>query len=241
MQNAYWLNALVVLVLVVAGCSSPSNNSGLTDVHEISEQQCQSGNANACHVLGRVFAEGRGVSVNQSEAFRYHEIACNLNNLASCSEVASAYIEGRGVQQNSQTAALIYRSNCDLGASGDCALLGMYYASGLNGLHNYSVGMELLDTACELASEIGCLWAQQALEIHGGQALDIQRYARRHFALIEEGCYGTKPRACYALGDLYMNSEHVERDASAAQSAFAQGCSSGHELSCRALVQLPEE
>ncbi|MDG1416542.1 MAG: tetratricopeptide repeat protein [Maricaulis sp.] len=203
-------------------------------------QDCQSGNAQTCHGLGLSFAEGRIVARDYRESFRYHQAACNLEHLASCSDIASAFIEGRGVPQNSPAAAEIYRSNCQLGVSGSCALLGVYFANGLHGLNNFSDGMDLLERACELASEIGCLWAQQALEQHGDQASDIQHYADRHFALVEAGCYGPKPRACYALGDLYMNSAYLEHDRIAAQAAFERGCSRDHQLACTALTHLQE-
>ncbi|MDG1418367.1 MAG: tetratricopeptide repeat protein [Maricaulis sp.] len=238
-MNKFELTVILsALILFLSAGASAAWSQTLPAALAERGQQCQSGDAEACHNLGVAFAEGRGVSRNDEEAFRYHEIACGLEHLGSCEAVANAFFDSTGVQQNSLRAAQILRLICDRGSADYCAILGVYYAHGQNGLDDYDEGMILLDRACTASSALGCIWAQQALEIHGGEADEIRRYAHRHLSLIEADCHGPKPQACYALGDLYMNSEYIERAPAAARSAYQRGCSSGHELACTSLSRL---
>jgi TPR repeat protein len=73
-----------------------------------------------CAMVGRAYANGKGVDKDLSLAVSYYLQACDGGWAHSCGSAGFAYLYGEGVIQNRAHATKYYRRACDLGASYLC-------------------------------------------------------------------------------------------------------------------------
>lgn len=91
------------------------------------EIACNKGNVGiediACHLLGQMYYDGKGVRQDYYKAHELYKKACDMKYGYACQELAWLYKKGKGVRQNSSTAEQYFEKACDLGDKRGCAML----------------------------------------------------------------------------------------------------------------------
>lgn len=117
---------------------------------------CQSGKADSCIVLGRVYREGNrelGVEKNRDRALEYFARACRAGHSEGCFQQALTFYQTGDAAQ----AARLYQRACSLRAPGGCNNLGVMYQHGEGGLKpDPRRALALFERACAGKSELGC-------------------------------------------------------------------------------------
>ena len=62
--------------------------------------ECDSGQADDCWDLAKMYAQGRGVPVDYRAAFTLLQRGCDHGSDVACTEAGTFYIRGLGVKQN---------------------------------------------------------------------------------------------------------------------------------------------
>ena len=90
----------------------------------------EQGDARAQSILGRMYARGRGVPLDEVEAGNWFRGAADRGNAAAQLTLGNMYAEGRGVPQDYAEAARWYRVAADQGDPHAQYNLGLSYAKG---------------------------------------------------------------------------------------------------------------
>jgi hypothetical protein len=121
--------------------------------------ECDSGDGNACVVLGNAFEGGdssvQGAYRSPVGAVRYWLKGCRIGNPGGCYRAGSALLKGAGVEKDIKQAADLLRQTCDtdsyknmmqgFGCSDAARAL-----LALDSIANHAEAMRLLDKACTL-------------------------------------------------------------------------------------------
>ena len=86
----------------------------------------------ACHNVGVLYAEGKGVKQDFVNARKYYEKACNANVAEACNNLGVLYVNGQGVKQNLSTAKKYYGKACDLNEKISCEMYKMLDMNGVS-------------------------------------------------------------------------------------------------------------
>lgn len=94
----------------------------------------ESGNTEAQHQLGMIYANGSGVDLNYSKAFIWLEKAAKKNHVQALRTLAWLYANGFGIEQNDEAAQDICVQLAELGDAKDQYYLASLYQSGVYGM-----------------------------------------------------------------------------------------------------------
>jgi TPR repeat protein len=236
---------LVAMVAIATACSSkPSKplvedaavGDGGLDPVEIAgryDRKCVTGDLEACHNLGVMYAEGTGVSPDPRRATKLFVQACHGGTLPACNHLALAYLEGTGVDRNPAKAAEIYQQACDGGYKLACRNLGLMLRDGRGVPADLTRAALLLDKACKGGVPFACTIAgdlDAMRAIKGGGA----RY-REMAAHYKQGCDSGDPTACRQLGLAYLEGKGLPKSTSAAAVWLERACMPDDPVACRLL------
>ena len=94
----------------------------------------ESGNTEAQHQLGMIYANGSGVDLDYSSAFIWLEKAAKQNHVQALRTLAWLYANGFGIEQNDKAAQDICYQLAELGDAKDQYYLASLYQSGVYGM-----------------------------------------------------------------------------------------------------------
>ena len=92
--------------------------------------RAEHGDAEAQYNLGRMYANGEGVTRNAAEAVRWFRLAADQGNVNAQYRLGAMYEDGKGVPQNGVEAVGWYRLAADQGHGGAMFALGAIYKGG---------------------------------------------------------------------------------------------------------------
>ncbi|MDX1917742.1 MAG: tetratricopeptide repeat protein [Candidatus Caenarcaniphilales bacterium] len=116
---------------------------------------CESGNADACIVMGTLYHQGRGVKQDPLKELYFYEQACNHNHAIGCDYVGVLYELGKGVEPDAHKAFLLYEKSCDLGGAAGCYDLAGMYDQGRGGVAQDPVkAQDLFTKAQKLGAQV---------------------------------------------------------------------------------------
>jgi len=98
----------------------------LTEAFRGFDQGCKAGQGAACDALGKLLAEGRGVTADPARAETLYRRACDAGTAAGCANLG-AVVAGRG---EDTAAADLFRRACVDGDVAGCSNLGVMYGLG---------------------------------------------------------------------------------------------------------------
>lgn len=101
-----------------------------TDAHALYERACNGGESNGCFNLGKMYAMGHGVSVDQTRAVAEYRKGCDLRSADACGLLGVRYLKGLGVTKDEKEAARLLHESCDLGSPWGCWDLALAYERG---------------------------------------------------------------------------------------------------------------
>lgn len=94
----------------------------------------ESGNTEAQHQLGMIYANGSGVDLDYSKAFVWLEKAAKQNHVQALRTLAWLYANGFGIEQNDKAAQDICYQLAELGDPKDQYYLASLYQTGVYGM-----------------------------------------------------------------------------------------------------------
>ena len=177
------------------------------------ELSCEAKSKQACELLGR-YHQSQGAAEG---AFIAHLRACELDSGTGCL-VAGEYL---AAQEDARTPAFFRRAS-ELGEARGLARLGLWAVEHEG---DTQIALALYDEACQSQDPLGCtLWAEALLQ-----------QERLEPEALWLGCDGGQGKACYLLGELYLDNAFGDtpaKDLSLAYGIFSYGCEQGSGPAC---------
>ena len=198
---------------------------------------CDSGDADSCGELSRLYDAGRGVprSLSMAAALRaaglYME-ACDADDGAACTDLGFLYLRGFGVRADHRRAAALFEQACDLGIPRGCHDLGVVRWRGAGVDRSPTGAVSLFRKACDAGDPRGCTALATAL--HRGVGIAADPKAAR--TLYRRACEAGDPDGCAADAILTLGGGHGdEAAAKAAASRLERACDDGSAHACQHL------
>ena len=101
----------------------------------------------SCAVLGTLYEEGGGGTVDKKLAYQYYKKACNAGKKYACKFIKTLDYSGK---------IEIYQNMCDKGNASMCTKLAMMYVRGEEVKFDYQKVFKLLKKACEMNDGLAC-------------------------------------------------------------------------------------
>ena len=170
----------------------------------------------ACTRLGLIYKQGKLVKANPAMAAKLLQKACDAGDDNACPHLGALWMERKNKQQQGMEHL---QRGCDKGLAWSCMLLGSRLRIGNGVAKNVERAELLLQAACELGNQEGCvLWGVllHQEQVGGGSPRAAQLFQRACDADVQSGCVN--------LGDLYELGEGVPQDLLKAARLFEHGC-----------------
>ena len=201
-------------------------------------KSAEQGNALAQNNLGVMYAEGKGVSRNDSEAVKWFRKSAEQGNSAGQSNLGEMYRDGRGVTPNDEEAVSWFQRSAEQWDAAGEANLGAMYLKGLGVSQDYGEALKWL----KKSADHGNAWGQRALgRMHAegkgvpqddAEALKWFRKAADWYRKsADEGNAGAQ----LALGEMYANGFGVSKDYAEAAKWFRKSAEQGNAVAQRSL------
>lgn len=99
------------------------NQRHYSEAKPLFDRACSGGNADACDYIGRMYAEGHGVTHNGYLAVSLYSKACDAGSGQGCSDLGDLYYQGNGVPKDKKKAGEYFGKGCSMGNNFACAKL----------------------------------------------------------------------------------------------------------------------
>lgn len=211
------------------------------------EKSCESGDAESCFDLARMYDKGDDVEKDEDRASAFYDKACEGGYFAGCNNLAVMYERGEGVTADSVKAAALYSKACDAGDYLACKNLGSLFERGDGISKDLKKAATLFEKscehddlkscrkACELGEASACRFIGDAYESgradDNGHSIDNERAA----SFYEKACAGGDALACNSLARMYDEGRGVMIDKTRAASLYAKACDAGNSSACNSL------
>jgi TPR repeat protein len=190
-RSSFFLLLVLAGLLVDVGRVHPlwaaENTSEITKL----KQKCDRGDAEWCFSLGWMYAIGRVVRQDFSQAAALFRTACDKGNADGCRHLGRLYAKGEGVQQDAVQAAALYHKVCEKGDGEQCWTLGqMYELDGV--MKDLAQAAGFYRTACDKSDVTSCNhlgwmyeWGKGVRQSHDGA---LSYYGKACEMKLEVGC-----------------------------------------------------
>ncbi|MFO0997753.1 MAG: tetratricopeptide repeat-containing serine protease family protein [Alphaproteobacteria bacterium] len=168
----------------------------------------EQGNAEAQFFLGRMYAFGQGVPVDDREAFRWFRLAADQNLGKAQNNLGNMYAEGRGVPQNYQEALRLYRLAAEQGyAPGQTNVGSAYY-------YGYGVAKDQAEAVkwWRLAAAQDHAAAQYNLGFAFSDGTGVNKDMAEAAKWFQRAAEQNEPKSQLNLGVMFLNGEGVPQD-----------------------------
>src|SRR5687767_9697316 len=112
--------------IIAAGIALSACSKGRGQAKALRDQ-CDAGNAKACHGFAVKLTKGEYVLRDEAGAALLFEKACRGKVADGCAQLGLLYQEGTGVKRDTTRAPELYRQGCDGGSMMGCTRLGIVY------------------------------------------------------------------------------------------------------------------
>jgi len=118
--------------------------------------QCVSGKAYHCGILGNMYNRGDDVAQDAEKAVSLLKRACDGGYAGGCGILALMYDYGDGVAQDSMKAVPLYQNGCDGGDAKSCGSLGFMYSKGEGVAQDKDKAVSLYKQGCDGGDSWSC-------------------------------------------------------------------------------------
>lgn len=118
------------------------------------QKSCELNNGSACHHLGELYYNGKGVAKNILKAKKAFQKSCNLNNGKGCG--AEGYYYYVHEKENMFKSKALFEKSCNLNSGEGCTLLASIYAMGRGVPKDMIKAQSIYKKACNLGEKNGC-------------------------------------------------------------------------------------
>jgi len=187
------------------------------------DDRCRGDDAESCHVLGKMVADGLLVSPEDARAVELFQRSCDGGSMAGCAALGWMVQRGWGVARDEARALTLYERACRGGDADGCAGLAYLAYVGRGTERGVGRAARLYGRACDAGSLRGCA-GLGSLHLRGEGVPEDPARAR---ALFESACAGGYAQACAGLGVLYARGRGVPQDVARATELYEQACARG--------------
>jgi TPR repeat protein len=225
-KEAHMRAGIFLPVLCVALVAS-ANDCVAQDV-SLLERSCNSGTAESCFNLGKMYRYGDGVTQDLARAALLYEQACEGDYAEGCFNLGVMYVFGDGVTGDLARAASLYEKACNGNYAMACFNLALAHAIGDGITQDVARAALLYEKACDGNYAEGCFSLGVAYADGAGVTQDLDRAA----LLYEKACDGDHAMGCFNLGKMYRHGDGVIQDFVQAASLYEKACDGGYAESC---------
>ena len=119
------------------------------------QKACDDNVARACHNLGILYEDAKGVKQDYHKAAELYKRSCDGGFAGSCLNLGVLYIKDQGVEQDYSKAINLYKKACDGNIAEACHNLGALYALGKGVKQDYRLAKGYIFKACALGFQDG--------------------------------------------------------------------------------------
>jgi TPR repeat protein len=192
---------------------------------------CDGGSGRGCASLAWLYQNGKGVSVNETQAASYYRLGCDDEYAMACNNMGALYRDGKGVGHDDAKAAAFYRKACDAGYGLACSNLAGLYSRGLGVGKDLAQSIVFFEKACDDKEGRGCWEAGSAYEKGEAVKADEPRAASYY----SKGCDNKDAASCAKLGRLYLQGTGVTQSQVKAAELTKKSCDLGLAAGCETM------
>jgi uncharacterized protein len=201
---------------------------------------CDLGDAQGCYNMGLMLQNGRGVEKDEAAALVEYEAGCAQGAPNACTN--AGYMRENGIggdRWSSKAFDLYYRgcigSSCVSTNSEGCLNWGRAYRDGIGTTADKQHAAQIFEDLCERGKQDphdpeAPQNIARACALLG--ALRLKTDPDRAIALFHRACDVDDTFACYNLGVLFSNGEHVGQSDATAADYFTRACDHGDGEAC---------
>ena len=208
------------------------------DEAERLRKSAEQGNALAQNNLGVMYAEGKSVSRNDSEAVKWFRKSAEQGNSAGQSNLGEMYRDGRGVTHNDEEAVSWFQRSAEQGDAAGEANLGAMYLKGLGVSQDYGEALKWLKKSADQGNAWGqCALGRMYAEGKGVPQDDVEalKWFRKAADWYHQNAKQGNAGAQLALGEMYANGFGVSKDYAEAAKWFRKSAEQGNAVAQRSL------
>ena len=181
---------------------------------------CNQGDLQGCFALGRLYAQGTGVTEDYAQANALFARACDGGDMMGCNGLGALYAFGIGVPRDPDKAISLWQKACNGGVMKSCENVGHAYLSGQGVAKDDAQALTYLRKGCtgglmDSCSDLGLMYQNGR-----GVPKDGQEAAK----LYTKACDGGATIGCSNLGNLYDSGDGVTKDEIQAAAYFRKSC-----------------
>jgi TonB family protein len=145
------VDTTVTVTFTLGDSLSPQETSaqGLQD-------SCDAGNAVSCVDLGFRYANGQGITRDDSRAVLLFQKGCDGGDARGCGNLGTMYANGQGVTKDESHAMPLFQKGCEGGNAAACRNLGFMYEKGQGVAKDKRRASELYQKACAMGYAEAC-------------------------------------------------------------------------------------
>lgn len=250
MKSALILPAIMLCVLLPAGCggearhqesgpvpqtADPQPDSGPAPDPEALEDRCHgSRDGAACTALGNYHLE----RMDHEHAHEFWQKGCDFGDGDGCARRGEAVLKGHGVRRNPSIAADLFISGCDRQRRHalSCFNAGQMLERGQGIKKNYVMAGKYYGTGCNLDLPQSCTALGSMFERGRGLRQNHANAAR----LYAKACSLDHGPACNSLGMMYDKGRGLDRNEDSAKEFFGRACDLGEQRGCSSYKRINE-
>ena len=180
----------------------------------------------SCGALALLYANGWGVTADESRALELAKTSCTHNSATGCGLLGSFYGSGVGVDRDTRRATELLKFGCEAEDALSCESLGGQAVDASFGPIDLETAANYFLKACGLGHLRACFKA--GATIQDGQLQTSQRPTD----LYAKSCQGGFATACFLLGTNLESGFEARPDPAGADAAFARACELGNQKAC---------
>lgn len=192
---------------------------------------CKDYNGVSCIALGKLFAEGNGVSIDLEKAHVYFSKTCQKTGHLGCYETAIDLANGKGAPIDIEQAQKLMVKACEKDNYAACIDYGKMLNTGDKFTKNPKLANKYFLKTCNSYLIFGC--TELALNLIEGNG--INRDVGRAIGILTPTCIKNNSDACYTLGILYSDDKIVTKDAKLSQDYLQKACDLKMDIACKEL------
>ncbi len=195
---------------------------------------CESGNGEACNMLGIMHSSGEGgLSADLTRSRQLYQQACSDGWAWGCYNLAVRMRDGEGGDQDLSGAASNFAAACDGGVGDGCNAAGIQFWGGKGVAKDLLRANKYFTKGCDDDTAWACY--NLATSYRNGEGVPAKNLVRAT-ALLRKGCDLGAARACNLAAIMYNDGETGDEDLLLAFGLFHKACDDGHYWGCHNLA-----
>lgn len=93
---------------------------------KLHKKHCDAGNVLACHILGEMYTDGKGIKQNAAKGIVFYKKACEAGSALSCHALGFIYFDGIKAEKSLINAKFYFKKACDYNYENGCKAYALF-------------------------------------------------------------------------------------------------------------------